>query len=400
MPVDVATIMLMFPVVSLSMAAAMLVVAWGRWRDDGLAPWAAGVLMIAVAFPLFIANSLVSNQLPALMVVGNTLLAASYSASLVAICRFFGRPCSLWKILVPVVAAVVGSLVLMDRPEARVAAGGALFSLQGGMVAREALRRDNGVLERGRLLLALGVGMVIALYLQRSIGVLLGWNEVAHLGSSHFIQVGSHVMGLAGLVLTTMGFILMGRERANARHQQQALLDPLTGVPNRRRALMDALERALAQAGRERRPVALLMVDIDWFKRVNDTYGHLAGDAVLVAVAQCLRGALRGQDFIGRYGGEEFLALLPGTDASGARMVAEHLRTRVEHLAMPWASETIRVTVSIGGHARIPDDAAGAQAMVDVADQAMYAAKRAGRNCVELLNAPLPQAAADSAVPV
>ena len=67
MPVDVATIMLMFPVVSLSMAAAMLVVAWGRWRDDGLAPWAAGVLMIAVAFPLFIVNSLASNQFPALM---------------------------------------------------------------------------------------------------------------------------------------------------------------------------------------------------------------------------------------------------------------------------------------------------------------------------------------------
>ena len=69
------------------------------------------------------------------------------------------------------------------------------------------------------------------------------------------------------------------------------------------------------------------------------------------------------------------------------------LRTRVEHLAMPWASETVRVTVSIGGHARIPDDAAGAQAMVDVADQAMYAAKRAGRNCTKLLDAPLPQAA-------
>ena len=184
----------------------------------------------------------------------------------------------------------------------------------------------------------------------------------------------------------------MGRERTNARQQQQALLDPLTGVPNRR-ALMSALERTLAQAGREHRPVALLMVDIDWFKRVNDTYGHLAGDAVLGAVAKCLQGGLRGPDFIGRYGGEEFLALLPGTDANGARMVAEHLRARVEHLAMPWASENIRVTVSIGAHARTPDSAADAQAMVDVADQAMYAAKRAGRNCTKLLDAPLPQAA-------
>ena len=102
---------------------------------------------------------------------------------------------------------------------------------------------------------------------------------------------------------------------------------------------------------------------------------------------------MRGQDFIGRYGGEEFLALLPGTDANGAHMVAEHLRARVENLAMPWASENIRVTVSIGTHARTPDSAADAQAMVDVADHAMYAAKRAGRNCTKLLDAPLPQAA-------
>ena len=392
MPIDVSTIMLMFPVVSLSMAAAMLVVSWGRWRDDGLAQWGAGVMMIAVAFPLFIVNTLASSGLPALMVAGNTLLAASYSASLVAICRFFGRPCSPWKTLLPVAAAAVGSVVWIDRPEPRVALGGILFAIQGFLVAREVLRRDNGVLERGRLLLAIGAGMVSLLYLQRTLGIVGGWNEVAQLKTAHFIQVGSHAMGLAGLVLSTMGFILMGRERADAEHQQQALLDPLTGVPNRR-ALMAELERTLAQAARERRPVALLMMDIDRFKRVNDTYGHVAGDAVLAAVAQCLKGGLRGQDFIGRYGGEEFLALLPGTDAAGAGVVAEHLRARVERLTMPWEPEDIRVTVSIGAHTRVPDEGTGAQAMVDVADQAMYAAKRAGRNRVERLDAALSECA-------
>ena len=389
MPVDIPTILLTFPVVALSMALAVLIVAWGQPRGDGLLHWGAGVLMVALAFPLFILNIRVDGAFPILMVAGNVVLSLSYALSLEAISRFYGRRCPRLRTLLPVALAAAGSLVFMRQNEVRVALGGVLFAIQGGMVAHEALRRDNGVLERGSRLLAIGAGMVAVLYVQRAAGVLLGWTDVAQLQLPHAMQVGSQLMGLAGLVFTTLGFILMGKERADAEHQKLARLDMLTGVPNRR-ALMDGLERMFAQASRDQRPVALLMVDIDHFKRVNDTYGHLAGDAVLVAVATCLSQGLRAQDAMGRYGGEEFLIVLPGTDTAGAARLAEHLRQRVEKMVVPWAGQEVRVSISIGVHAQVPDGASRADAMIETADQAMYAAKRAGRNRVEVLEKPLP----------
>lgn len=391
MPVDIPSILLTFPVVALSMAAAVLIVAWGQPRGDGLLQWGAGMLMVALAFPLFTLNVLADGAFPFLMVAGNVVLALSYALSLEAICRFYGRRCSRWRTVLPVALAAAGSLLFMRQNEVRVVLGGVLFAIQGGMVAHEALRRENGVLERGCRLLALGAGMVGLLYVQRAAGVLLGWTEVAQLQIPNAIQVGTQLMGLAGLVFTTLGFILMGKERADAEHQKLARLDMLTGVPNRR-ALMDGLERMFAQAARDRRPVALLMVDIDHFKRVNDTHGHLAGDAVLAAVAACLHQGLRAQDAMGRYGGEEFLVALPGTDAAGAVRLAEHLRQRVEKMVVPWAGQEVRVTISIGVHAQVPEGAAMADGMIETADQAMYAAKRAGRNRVEVQDRPLPPA--------
>lgn len=392
MPFDIPTLLLIFPVVALSMAVAVLIVAWGQPRSEGLLQWGAGLLMVALAFPLFILNIRAGGAFPLLMVAGNGLLSLSYALSLVAIRRFHGRPCPRLPTLLPVALAIAGAFVFMHRHEVRVALGGVLFALQGGMVVYEALRRDNGVLGRGNQLLALGAGMVAALYVQRAVGVLLGWKDVAQLQLPHALQVGSQLMGLAGLVFTTLGFILMGQERADAEHQKLARLDMLTGVPNRR-ALMDGLERMFAQAVREHQPLALLMVDIDRFKRVNDTHGHLAGDAVLAAVAACLGQGLRTQDALGRYGGEEFLVVLPGTDAAGAARLAEHLRQQVEKMAVPWAGQAVRVTISIGVHAQVPSGAARVDAMIDTADQAMYTAKRSGRNRVAILEAPLPPAA-------
>lgn len=387
MPVDIPSLLLVFPVVALAMALAVLIVAWGRPRGDGLLQWGVGLLMVALAFPLFILDIRAGGAWPLLMVAGNVLLSLSCALPLVAIGRFHGRPWPRQRTLLPVALAAVGAIVLVPRPEARVVLGGVLLALQGGMVAHEALRRGSG--GRGRWLLALGAGLVAALYALRAMGVLLGWKDVSQLQVPHALQVGSQLMGLAGLVFTTLGFILMGQERADAEHQQLARLDMLTGVPNRR-ALMDGLERMFAQAVRERQPLALLMVDIDRFKRVNDTHGHLAGDAVLAAVAASLGQGLRTQDALGRYGGEEFLVVLPGTDAAGAARLAEHLRQQVEKMVVPWAGQTVHVTISIGVHAQVPSGTATVDAMIDTADQAMYVAKRTGRNRVEVLQAPLP----------
>lgn len=392
MPVDMSTLLLMFPVVALSMALAILIVALGRWNDDGLAHWGSSLLMLALAFPLFVVHGHMVGLSPLLVVFGNVLLAGSYALALVAVCLFFGRPRPSWRALAPVGLAAAGSAVFIEQADVRVALGGVLFGVQGGMVVHEVLRRSNGVLERGRMLLAIGAAMVAVLYLQRSVGVMLGWREVAQWQTPHWIQVGSHLLGLAGLIFTTLGFVLMGKERADAEHQKLAQLDALTGVPNRR-ALMESLDRVLAQAVREQRPLALMMVDIDHFKRVNDSYGHLAGDAVLAAVASCLKGGLRAQDALGRYGGEEFLIVLPATDAPGAARLAEHLRQAIEKMVVLWAGQQIRVTISLGVHARAPAGRVQASTLIDTADQAMYAAKRAGRNRVEIQALSLPPGA-------
>lgn len=384
MAVDIPTLLLIFPVVALAMAVAVLIVAWGQPRGDGLLQWGIGLLMVALAFPLFILNILADGTQPLWTVAGNVLLSLSYALSLVAVSRFHEHPCPRLRTLLPVALAAAGAFVFMRQHEVRVALGGVLFALQSGMVAHEVLRRDNGGQGRGSWLLALGAGMVALLYAQRTVGVLLGWKDVALLQVPHTLQVGSQLMGLAGLVFATLGFILMGRERSDAEHQKLARLDMLTGVPNRR-ALMDALERMFAQAARERQPLALLMVDIDRFKRVNDTYGHLAGDAVLTAVAECLGAGLRTQDILGRYGGEEFLVGLPGTDLAGATRLAERLRQGVQDMAVPWAEQSLHVTVSIGvSQLRPEDDDGSLDQVLERADEALYRAKANGRNRVEL----------------
>ena len=127
--------------------------------------------------------------------------------------------------------------------------------------------------------------------------------------------------------------------------------------------------------------MSVLFIDIDWFKKINDTHGHACGDECLRAVAVALRGGLRPGDTLGRYGGEEFLVLLPEQDGAAARVVAERLREAVERMPMPWQGETLRLTASIGLASRRPSDA-DAQKLLARADKALYRAKHEGRNRV------------------
>ena len=170
--------------------------------------------------------------------------------------------------------------------------------------------------------------------------------------------------------------------RTQAALRQQATHDSLTGLLNRA-SIFDALKMLLARAERESQPMAVLMMDIDRFKLTNDTHGHLAGDHVLRETGLRMRAAVRRYDAVGRYGGEEFLIVLPGCGADAARMQAERIRECIA--SEPFLTDTVslRVTCSIGVSGRATARECDADALVREADRALYRAKEGGRNRVE-----------------
>ncbi len=178
--------------------------------------------------------------------------------------------------------------------------------------------------------------------------------------------------------------LLIRQFRLRERVARDAMFDALTGLYNRR-AFEARLSETFALAVRQRQPLALMMLDADHFKAVNDLHGHLVGDRVLRALTDEIRAGLRDSDFAGRYGGEEFAVVLPNTDANGAWSVAERIRCRVEAVSVPAGSSVVNVTVS-AGVASLKSDMTGPQDLVAAADEALYAAKRAGRNRVAVAN--------------
>jgi diguanylate cyclase (GGDEF)-like protein len=169
--------------------------------------------------------------------------------------------------------------------------------------------------------------------------------------------------------------------------ERLAKQDGLTSLANRR-YLDESLAIEIKRATREKKPLAVIMVDIDYFKKYNDFFGHLAGDDVLKKVARLLnRAANRAGDLVARYGGEEFSIVLPNTDRKGAKAIAESLRLTVETEAIPHAEDAVFscLTISLGGVSGIPGNGETPESIIRRADQNLYSAKKAGRNrvCIE-----------------
>ncbi len=160
--------------------------------------------------------------------------------------------------------------------------------------------------------------------------------------------------------------------------ERRASSDKLTGLPNKRSA-DDTFKHMVANATRTSKPLALVLFDLDHFKRVNDTHGHPKGDEVLATVGSAVGHTVRENDFAARDGGEEFMVLLPGDDTNGARLVAEKLRSAIESLRIPGLEHGITASFGV---ASFPEDAASREDLLRKADRALYSAKRAGRNRV------------------
>ena len=205
---------------------------------------------------------------------------------------------------------------------------------------------------------------------KKTVGVLYANDRQPHIYSKNDLQF----------------LVTLSNRAANAIHrvqqfsqvQQQAITDHVTGIHNRRQ-LFNLGELEFRRARRFNRPLSAIMLDIDHFKKVNDTYGHEKGDQVLRALAQFLKIHLREFDILGRYGGEEFVIVLPGADLANARNVAFRLRDGVQE--RPMVNGSVNITVSLGV-AQLSEGLTDFQALMNRADKAMYAAKRAGRNRV------------------
>jgi len=173
-------------------------------------------------------------------------------------------------------------------------------------------------------------------------------------------------------------------EEKNRELKELATIDPLSGIANRR-ALMEGLENSMQEAFRDKTELACIMTDIDFFKQVNDVHGHKVGDDVIKATANVLQGLCRDEDVVGRYGGEEFVMVLPGMDAEAAAKVAE--KARIATIALAYGDDLPleKLSASYG----VSDLSCGAKdgaTLVDSADQCLYLAKEGGRNCVVVFN--------------
>ena len=202
-----------------------------------------------------------------------------------------------------------------------------------------------------------------------------------------------YFQGLLFIYTVSMAFMAVISTGLQDRLREQARVDHLTGLYNRK--AFDGLSRQVfTRAGLSDKPVALLMLDLDHFKGVNDTYGHAMGDCVLSLFARTVSGALRPADLMARFGGEEFVVLLPDTDTETAGDVAERLRSITEGLSFSCTDNELTITVSIGAAVGRPAEGDDVETLFHQADVALYRAKELGRNRIEMAIAEASQGAA------
>lgn len=234
----------------------------------------------------------------------------------------------------------------------------------------------------GRYRLAWGcVSLALALMVERRLAPL--WRQLA---ATDMENAADAWFGLAISLLMAAGVWGIRRLFLELRDQQCQLdelarTDVLTGLPNRRETL-ERIAAELERGARMGHPTSLLMFDIDRFKRINDTHGHAAGDCVLRKVAATARDSLRRIDLCGRVGGEEFLVLLPETEAAEAVAAAERLRAAIAATSAHCLGKRLQITVSVGVVTQWPTAPAPPETLVEAVDRALYAAKKAGRDRV------------------
>lgn len=359
--------------------AASFWIGTGRRPRGGLGAWTLALVVQAAAFLLFAAKDALPTW--ATIVTANGLIGFSFSLIAAALLEFRGS--SLPRLVHPMAAAVPAFAVaaLIHDLGARLVVANFLFAAASAAIVALAWKKVDGVSGGTRGLFLGGFALGAAGFVSRGIGPLVGPLSPEGFFAPTPWQAVSLMVNYSVILIASVSYLLMQKERADHLVQQQASLDPLTHTFNRR-TLNDLARKQLARARRLGAPLSLVLLDIDHFKQVNDTHGHLAGDRVLVKFAQVVRDQLREEDVLARYGGEEFCLLLPDVPGPGAVALAGRIRKAVAKESFAVDGKAIALTLSAGVAARIDEGPDELDDLVARADEALYIAKNRGRNRV------------------
>lgn len=384
MNLDVETLLWVLTLASAVLGLTVLAVAWRVKAPEGLLLWGVGLVVNALSHPAFGLRT--QGWLETSIVLANLLTGLTFALHTLALMQFQKsrvRVISPWFVWTPLALNVLAAWLFLHDDYWRNVLTSTFQTVMVAVLLSQAWAPGvQAPRLTGRWAVVIGSSLMLATFVVRTLSMVFESRWDGYYNVPHHIQAGTYFFALAVMLTNSMGFVLMQMEDAISRQHKLAIHDQLTGLYNRHE-LLEVMAQWSAMSRRTRQPLAVLMLDIDHFKLVNDKYGHPVGDEVLREVAQRSKNCLRSSDFLARFGGEEFVALLPNTDAQGALVVAEAVRHAIEERAINVHGTEIPLTISIGVHASVPSDQLDAtDVMIAASDRGLYKAKAQGRNRV------------------
>lgn len=383
---DLTTVLMMIVLSSFTLAMLTWMLGQKFWQDGS---WLIAFSLVLFGLAYACLSSLTSPLRSILLGIGYVIFSCAFCATTAALHRFYRLPLhSGWLALGPLCTGLFYT-TLLDQPNLRTSCISSLLVAQNFWILWLMLRRGMQQMGRGEVMHILGVTIMTIGLLMRVINPQVSLSALPSDSTITTVLL-PYVGFFIALHCMAVGFVMMAYARVQMHLQHMADEDILTGLPNRR-SVMHALQQAHDSALRHGSSLAVLLLDIDHFKRVNDQCGHPIGDTVLTTMGQILRQQLRPLSVAGRYGGEEFMVVCPHTNAEEALQLARRLcdATRAE-LRATHAQGSWPVTISIGisnfsSTNAVAND--GGLTLLQQADQALYQAKHAGRDQARVFDA-------------
>ena len=379
--VDLPTLLALLATVEVALAAALWLGAPGR-RPAGVSQWAAALGVRGLALGIILTAA--QPQAGALA-IGTGLIALSATLQAAAVMGFAGRLLPAWVHTAAFAAMAVPMQMLANDAASAILFGGVVLGALFGVTAVIAWQVMSEAVERARRVLVASLGIVAFVLAVRGIGAVFIAEPARALLAPAGTAAAAVLLALAALLVATFAFLLLHHGRAQAEATRLATTDPLTGAFNRR-TFHEIAEREMSRARRANQPLSIIMLDIDHLRRLNDEYGHQAGDEVLQRCADLVRLALRKEDMLVRFAGEMFLVMLPDVSGPGAVVVAGRIRRAVADMPIEAAGHMLNVTVSLGVAARLDEGPESIDGLVARAESALHLAKQRGRNRVVALS--------------